>query len=52
MQKEFLKNLLENLEDSCFPMQINWGLEELYLKGLDEALEKTFSQMGLRVEKR
>ena len=52
MQKEFLKTLLENLEDSCFPMQINWGLEELYLKGLDEALEKTFSQMGLRVEKR
>lgn len=49
MNKAFLKALLENLDDSCFPMQLNWNLEEMYIKGLDIALEKTLKDMGLKI---
>lgn len=52
MKKELLEKLLENLDDSCFPMQLNWSLEEMYIKGLDEALEKTFEELGLRIVKK
>lgn len=49
MKKELLEKLLENLEESCFPMQLNWNLKDMYLKGLDEALGKTLDDMGLKI---
>ena len=51
MTKEFLHELLENLGESCFPIQINWNLEELYIKGLNEALEKTLLDFGFQIKK-
>lgn len=46
MTKEFLEQLLENLEETPFPIQISWFNKELYLKGLDMALNKTLKDNG------
>lgn len=39
MDKKFMRLLLGNLENTCFPVQINWSNEELYLNGLLAAFE-------------
>jgi len=40
MKTEDIERLLEALEDTCFPIQIDWNKKDLYIKGLAAALEK------------
>lgn len=40
MKTEDIERLLEALEDTCFPIQIDWNKKDLYIKGLAVALEK------------
>lgn len=40
MKKEDIERLLEALEDTCFPIQIDWNKKDLYIKGLAAALDK------------
>lgn len=40
-EKRLTEILLEALEDTCFPIQIDWNNKELYIKGLQDALEKS-----------
>lgn len=39
--------LLEDLENSCFPIQVDWNNKELYIKGLKQA----FKMSGLKFVK-
>jgi len=41
MNADDIKRLLEALEETCFPIQIDWNREDLYIKGLLEALKKS-----------
>ena len=41
MNKEMIETLLETLEDTCFPIQIDWNRKDLYIKGLADALNKS-----------
>ena len=34
-----IENFLEELEESCFPIQINWNNKEIYIKGIKNALK-------------
>lgn len=40
MKREDIERLLEALEDTCFPIQIDWNKKDLYIKGLAAALDK------------
>lgn len=40
MKREDIERLLEALEDTCFPIQIDWNKKDLYIKGLAAALNK------------
>jgi hypothetical protein len=40
MKTENIERFLEILEDTCFPIQIDWNNKELYIKGIEEALKK------------
>lgn len=40
MKTEDIERLLEALEDTCFPIQIDWNKKDLYIKGFKTALEK------------
>lgn len=39
LSKVAVAQILENLEDTCFPLQIDWNNRELYIKGLMQAME-------------
>ena len=49
MMKKIAVKLLENLEDSVFPMQIDWNLKDLYYVGLDQAIGSALDDLGLKV---
>lgn len=38
---ETIERLLEALEETCFPIQIDWNNKDLYLKGIADALESS-----------
>lgn len=38
MNNENIEKLLEALEETCFPIQIDWNRKDLYIKGLKNAL--------------
>jgi hypothetical protein len=40
MNKEDIERFLEILEETCFPIQIDWNNKDLYIKGFEVALEK------------
>jgi hypothetical protein len=40
MDKFEVVRFLEILEDTCFPIQIDWNKQDLYVKGFLEACEK------------
>jgi len=50
MKTEDIERLLEALEDTCFPIQIDWNNKDLYIKGLAAALEKIESENRERSE--
>lgn len=39
LTQEEIEELLEVLEDTCFPIQIDWNKKDLYIKGLQAAFE-------------
>lgn len=41
MNREMIERILEELEDTCFPIQIDWNKKDLYIKGLSDALDKS-----------
>lgn len=45
IERELIEIFLENLDDSCFPVQIDWNNKDLYIKGFSDALE--FSKLKL-----
>ena len=49
MKTELIKAILENLEDTCYPENVNWGNENLYIKGLSAALEKALRDCNLKI---
>lgn len=40
MKREDIERLLEALEETCFPIQIDWNKKDLYIKGLSTAIDK------------
>lgn len=46
MQRKLLEQILENLDNTCFPIQINWNNKELYLDGLGAAINKMLRDNG------
>lgn len=38
MKKEDIERFLEILEETCFPIQIDWSNKDLYIKGFEVAL--------------
>ena len=40
MKKKDIERFLELLEDTCFPIQIDWNKKDLYVKGIEDAFEK------------
>lgn len=39
IERELIEIFLENLDDSCFPVQIDWNNKDLYVKGIADALK-------------
>lgn len=50
MKKEDIERFLEILEETCFPIQIDWNLKDLYIKGFEVALEKIEAEIRDRSE--
>lgn len=40
MKTEDIERLLEALEETCFPVNIDWNKKDLYVKGLASAIDK------------
>ena len=40
MNDEMLERLLEALEETCFPVHVDWNNKDLYIEGLKAALKK------------
>lgn len=38
MNNDYFELLLEALEETCFPIQIDWNKKDLYIKGLKQAM--------------
>jgi len=51
MNQDFFELLLENLEESLFPATINWNLQQMYITGLQTALQKTLAETGFIIAK-
>lgn len=43
-----VERLLELLDETCFPVQIDWNNKDLYIKGLKQALD----QIEVEIEER
>ena len=41
MTDEMIERFLEALEDTSFPIQVNWNNKELYILGFRHALQNT-----------
>lgn len=45
MTDKMIERLLESLEDTCFPIQLDWSNKELYIEGFRHALQNTGLQL-------
>lgn len=45
MTDKMIERFLESLEDSEFPIQVNWNNKELYIEGFRHALQNTGLQL-------
>lgn len=50
MNEEMIERLLEELENTNFPIQINWNNKNLYVSGLQTALQNCNFEL-IEVEK-
>lgn len=41
MTDEMIERFLESLDDTCFPIQVNWNNKELYIAGFRNALQNS-----------
>lgn len=44
MDRDKIIEFLETLEDSCFPIQIDWNKKDLYIKGFEYAYNKVIKK--------
>lgn len=45
MTDEIIERLLESLEDTCFPIQLDWSNKDLYIRGMEQALRNSGLQL-------
>lgn len=50
MSNDFLERFLEELEETSFPLQVDWNNKELYIKGLKVAMLKAIEGEALLLD--